>query len=84
MNVSPNLVRFPYPLSRADRLALRRLESEFDEMVVSGRIGPEGERQVRTASGEIYSIDALRVRRRRRPGPDTDPLPPAPAAALTA
>lgn len=78
MAIQAMRIRFPYPLSRADRRAIQRLEEEFDEQVVQGRIGLEGERQVRTASGEIYNLDALQA-----PG-DDDPQPPAPAMALVA
>lgn len=77
---SPMVIRFQF--SKADKQALRCLEAQYDETVVSGRIGPEGERQVRCHSGEVYNLDALRAT--RRPGPDTDPLPPAPAVALVA
>lgn len=80
---SPMVIRFPFRVMRSDKQALKRLEAEHDELVIGARIGPEGERQVRTASGEIYNIDALRSRH-RRPQPDTDPQPPAPAAALAA
>lgn len=79
--MSPTVIRFPLRLCKADRQALRRLEAQFDEQVVGRRIGPEGERQVRCSSGEIYNIDALRARR-QSPRPEPDPLPPAPAAAL--
>lgn len=79
-----NVVRFPYRLAKADLRALDELEREYDEMAVAGRWGPEGERQVRTASGEIYNLEMLRSQFSGRRGTSPDDLPPAPAAAKRA
>lgn len=80
-----NVIRFPLRLARQDRRAIEILEREFDEIPVAGRTGPEGERQVRCRSGEIYNLEAVpkfRARRLANEGPG--PLPPGGAAALGA
>jgi hypothetical protein len=80
------VIRFPFPLRRVDEDAIDQLQREFQETAAAARIGPEGEPQVRTSSGEVYNLTALpKFQARRLARTITlQPLPPAGAMALRA
>lgn len=80
------IARMKFPFNRSDMKALRQIELQ-DAEIVGRRIGPEGERQVRTASGEIFNINNLppRLHAKHLARNGFDPhLPPANAGALRA